>query len=101
MGQDSCATEMPRAWADQAVVRRIGLGLLVGSLLKAIAAMGEGLALGPWDKKPSPTAGRLAYHLDLHLVNFVGVALRGVKVRTYRKNLGAPQARDWHWDDAA
>ena len=101
VGQDSCATEMPRAWADSSVARRIGLGLLVASLLKAISAMGEGLALGPWDRKPKPTAGRLAYHLNSHIVNFMEVALRGVKPRTYRKNLGAPQARDWRWDEAA
>ena len=60
IGSETTATEKPRAWTEQAVERRIGLGLLSGSLLKAIAAMGEGLAMGPWDKQPQPSAGRLA-----------------------------------------
>jgi hypothetical protein len=44
VGEETTATEKPRAWTEQAVERRIGLGLLSGSLLKAIAAMGEGLS---------------------------------------------------------
>ncbi len=101
VGQDSAATEMPRAWSDQAVKRRIGLGLLVGSLLKAIAAMGEGLAIGPWDRKPQPTAGRLANHLDIQLVDFASLALQGVNPRNYRKNPRAAQAQDLQWKQAA
>jgi hypothetical protein len=48
IGAETTATEKPRAWTEQAVERRIGLGLVSGSLLKAIAAMGEGLAMGPY-----------------------------------------------------
>jgi hypothetical protein len=101
VAQDSAATEMPRAWSDQAVQRRIGLGLLAGSLLKAIAAMGEGLAIGPWDRKPQPTAGRLANYLDIQLMDFASLALRGVKPRNYRKNPKAAQAQDSQWKQAA
>ena len=47
IGEETTATEKPRAWTEQAVERRIGLGLLSGALLKAIAATGEGLVMGP------------------------------------------------------
>ncbi|QGZ90570.1 hypothetical protein GQR42_14655 [Microcystis aeruginosa FD4] len=57
--------EMPRAWTENSILRRIGLALLAGCLLKAIAAVGEPLATGPWDKKPQPTAGRLSHHLNI------------------------------------
>jgi hypothetical protein len=56
IGAETTATEKPRAWTEQAVERRIGLGFLSGSLLKAIAAMGEGLAMGPWDLGQEATA---------------------------------------------
>lgn len=101
VGQDSAATEMPRAWQDNAVKRRIGLGLLVGSLLKAIAAMADGIAMGPWDRHPQPTAGRLANHLDSHIMNFATLALQGVEPRNYRKNPAIAQARDLEWKKAA
>jgi hypothetical protein len=101
IGQDSTATEMPRAWSDNAVKRRIGLGLLAGSLLKAIAAMADGIAMGPWDRNPQPTAGRLANYLDSHIMNFVALALQGVDPRTYRKNPQVAQARDLEWREAA
>jgi len=57
--------EMPRAWTENSILRRIGLALLAGCLLKAITAVGEPLATGPWDKKPQPTAGRLSHHLNI------------------------------------
>ncbi len=38
VAQGTCAMEMPRAWTENAVERRISLALLAGSLLKAIAA---------------------------------------------------------------
>jgi hypothetical protein len=108
VGQDSAATEMPRAWADTAVTRRIGLGLLAGSLLKAIAAMadgkvpgGAGIAMGPWDRNPQPTAGRLANYLNSHITNFAELALQGVEPRIYRKNPQAAQAHDLEWEEAA
>lgn len=101
VGQDTTATEMPRAWLGKAVERRIGLGLLAGSLLKAIAAMAEGITVGPWDKKPQPTAGRLAKHLDSHIMDFAALALQGVQPRNYRKNSQAAQAHDLEWQEAA
>jgi len=58
IGEATTATEKPRAWSEQAVERRIGLGLLSGALLKASAATGEGLVMGPGEKRPQPTAGR-------------------------------------------
>ncbi|HZC02209.1 MAG TPA: hypothetical protein VE844_12885 [Gammaproteobacteria bacterium] len=94
IGAETTATEKPRAWTEQAVERRIGLGLLSGSLLKAIAAMDEGLAMGPWDKKPQPSAGRLANHLEIHIDNLSTRALEGVQARNYRKNPGAAQTQD-------
>ena len=38
VGQDTTAMEMPRAWTETALERRISLALLTGSLLQAIAA---------------------------------------------------------------
>ena len=52
--------------------------------------MGEGLARGPWDNKPPPSAGRLANHLEIHIENLSALALEGVETRNYRKN---PQGR--------
>jgi hypothetical protein len=101
IGEETTATEKPRAWSEQAVERRIGLGLLSGSLLKAIAAMGVGLAMGPWDKKPKPTAGRLANHLEIHAEEFAAVALKGVVARNYRKNPNTAQAKDLQYEEAA
>ena len=80
IGEETTATERPRAWSEQAVERRIGLGLLSGALLKAIAATGEGLAMGLWDKKPQPTAGRLANHLEIHAEHFAALALKGAAI---------------------
>jgi len=94
IGAETTATEKPRAWTEQAVERRIGLGFLSGSLLKAIAAMGEGLAMGPWDKKPQPSAGRLANYLEIHIENLSALALEGVETRNYRKNPKDAQAQD-------
>jgi hypothetical protein len=101
IGAETTATEKPRAWTEQAVERRIGLGLLSGSLLKAIAAMGEGLAMGPWDKKPQPSAGRLANHLEIHIDNLSTLALEGVQARNYRKNPKVAQAQDLQLKKAA
>lgn len=44
---------------------RIGLAMLVGFVLKAIAAVCEPLPIGPWDRRPQPTAGRLASYKDI------------------------------------
>jgi hypothetical protein len=101
IGAETTATEKPRAWTEQAVERRIGLGLLSGSLLKAIAVMSEGLAMGPWDKKPQPSAGRLANHLEIHIENLSALALEGVQARNYRKNPEAAQAQDLQLKKAA
>jgi hypothetical protein len=93
IGEETTATEKPRAWTENAVARRIGLGLLSGSLLKAIAAMGEGLPMGPWDLNPKPSAGRLANHLDIHLANLLPLALKGAAPRNYRKIHNATQSK--------
>jgi hypothetical protein len=85
VAQGTCAMEMPRAWTPLAVERRISLALLAGSLLKAIAAAGIALPMGPWDCKPARSAGRLANYLGLHAPQFVTLALQTVAPRTYRK----------------
>ena len=84
VGQDITAMEMPRAWTETALERRISLALLTGSLLQAIAAATRPLAMGPWDRKPTPSAGRLANHLDIHVTHFSTLALNGVEPRNYR-----------------
>jgi hypothetical protein len=85
VAQGTCAMEMPRAWSEIAVERRISLALLSGSLLKAIAAACSPLPMGPWDVKAVSSAGRLANHLALHSAHFVALALQGLIPRTYRK----------------
>ncbi len=94
VAQGTCAMEMPRAWTEQAVERRISLALLSGSLLKAIAAACEALPMGPWDRKAVGSAGRLANHLDIHAANFVALALKGVTPRKYRKIAEAKETAD-------
>jgi hypothetical protein len=85
VAQGTCAMEMPRAWSEAAVERRISLALLAGSLLKAIAAACAPLPMGPWDLKAVSSAGRLANHLAIHTGNFAALALQGLAPRTYRK----------------
>jgi hypothetical protein len=84
VAQDTTAMEMPRAWTETALERRISLSLLSGSLLQAIAAATGPLAMGPWDRKPMPSAGRLANYLESHAANFSALALKGVEPRNYR-----------------
>jgi hypothetical protein len=86
VAQGTCAMEMPRAWSETGVERRISLALLAGSLLKAIAAACGPLPMGPWDVKAVASAGRLANHLALPATNFVALALKGCAPRTYRKS---------------
>lgn len=85
VAQGSCAMEMPRAWTERALERRISLALLAGSLLKAIAAACPPLPMGPWDAKAVSSAGRLANHLSLHAQTFAAFALQGLTPRKYRK----------------
>jgi hypothetical protein len=94
VAQDSTAMEMPRAWTATALERRISLALLTGSLLKAIAAVCTPQAIGPWDRQPVRSAGRLANYLDIHAWHFVALALQGVEPRNYRKNLKALQRKE-------
>ncbi len=101
VGQDSCAMEMPRAFTANAVTRRISLALLCGSLLKAIAARCDPIALGPWDRKPQRTGGRLAHFLSPQAANFAQVALEGVSPRNYRKNLNAKVSKNLRLKPAA
>ena len=86
VAQATTAMEMPRAWTEKAVERRSSLSLLTGSLLQAIAAATDPLAMGPWDRKPRPSAGRFANHLDIHVTHFSALALKGVAPRNYRVN---------------
>ena len=85
VAQDTTAMEMPRAWTEQALERRIGLALLTGSLLKAISAACPPIAIGPWDRKAQASAGRLANYLDIHLSIFKGLALKGISLKNYIK----------------
>jgi hypothetical protein len=94
VAQDTTAMERPRAWTEKAVERRIGLSLLTGSLLKAIAAVTGPLAMGPWDRQPMPSAGRLANYLDTHLTNFSALALNRVQPRNYRVIPETPHIND-------
>ncbi len=101
VAQGTCAMEMPRAWRAQAIERRIGLALVCGSLLKAIAAACEPLPMGAWDRRAVGSAGRLANHLGLHAPNFVRLALAGVAPRNYRKNSEANHVNDLQLPKAA
>jgi hypothetical protein len=85
VAQGTGAMEMPRAWTAHAVERRISLALLVGSLLKAVAAACAPLPTGPWDRQPARSAGRLANYLGLHTAHFVTLALHDVNPRTYQE----------------
>ena len=101
VAQDSAGMEMPRAWTENAIKRRISLAMMVGFVLKAIAAGCETLPIGPWDRKPQPTAGRLSNYLDIRLQNFVALALTGVKPRNYRKIQNPQKLSDLPLQDAA
>ena len=94
VAQGTCAMEMPRAWSETAVERRISLALLSGSLLKMIAASCEPLPMGPWDRKAVGSAGRLANHLEIHAGNFVALALKGIAPRKYDKIAEAKETTD-------
>jgi hypothetical protein len=94
VAQGTCAMDMPRAWRESAVARRISLALLAGSLLKAIAAACTPLPMGPWDLKAVSSAGRLANHLSLHAKNFATLALQDLTPRKYRKINSAKETTD-------
>jgi hypothetical protein len=94
VAQGTCAMEMPRAWSETAVERRISLALLAGSLLKAIAAACAPLPMGPWDVKAVSSAGRVANHLALHAGHFVALALHDLAPRTYRKMTNANETAE-------
>jgi hypothetical protein len=85
VAQGTCAMEMPRAWRATGVERRISLALLAGAVLKALAAAGSPLPMGPWDVKAVAAAGRLATHLSRHAQNVATLALQGLTPRKYRK----------------
>ena len=94
VAQDSTAMEMPRAWTATALERRISVALLAGSLLQAIAAVCAPQAMGPWDRQPVRSAGRLANYLDIHAWHFAALALQGVEPRNYRKKLKGLQRKE-------
>ncbi len=101
VAQDTAGMEMPRAWTENAIKRRISLALLAGCLLKAIAAVCEPIATGPWDRKPKPTAGRLSHYLNLRVNDFSALALKGVKSRNYRKIENPQKIKDLCLSEAA
>src|SRR5215468_4389800 len=101
VAQDTAAMEMPRAWTATALERRISVALLAGSLLKAIAAVCAPQAMGPWDRQPVRSAGRLANYLDLHVWHFAALALEGVTPRNYRRNPKGGQRKDLQLQKAA
>jgi len=86
MTKHTTATEQPKRGSSRLSNDVLDWDGCVARLLKAIAATGEGWAMGPWDKKPQPTAGRLANHWEIHAENFAELALKGVVPRNYRKN---------------
>ena len=95
VAQGTCAMEMPRAWTERAVSRRISLALLCGSLLKAIAATCEALPMGPsWDRKAVGSAGRVANYLAIHAHHFVPLALEDLAPRKYRKMANAKETAE-------
>ena len=93
--------EMPRAWSEMAVRRRVSLALLGGALLTAVAASCEALPIGPGDRKAIGSAGRLANHLDLHANHCAALALSGVEPRKYNHNGEAQQTHDLQLRGAA
>lgn len=101
VAQDTAGMEMPRAWTETALARRISLALIVGSLLKAIAAVCEPQAMGPWDRKPVRSGGRLANYLDIHAWRFSALALKGIEPRNYRKKPKGSHINDLEQQDAA
>jgi len=92
VAQGPGAMEMPRAWSESALERRLSLALLSGALLKASAAACPPLPMGPWDVKAVSSAGRLANHLALQAGNFMALALQGLAPRTYRKSTAAKES---------
>ncbi len=78
--------EMPRAWTENPRERRISLAMLVGFVLKAIAAGCETLPIGPWDRKPQPRAGRLGNYLDIRLHNGCGTCPEQSQTKKLPKN---------------
>jgi len=83
---DTTAMELPRAWTATALERRSRGALLAGALLQAIAAVCAPQAMGPWDRQPVRSAGRLAHSLALHAWHFAALALEGIAPRNSRKN---------------
>jgi hypothetical protein len=91
---DTTAMEMPRAWTATALERRLSVALLAGALWKAIAAVCAPQAMGPWDRQPVRSAGRLAHYRDLHAWHFATLALEGIALRNSRKNPKGFQRKD-------
>jgi len=75
--------------------------MLAGFVLKAIAAGGEPIPIGPWNLRPQTSAGRLTNYLDIHIHNFVALALAGVKCRNYQKIQTPQKSKDLPFPDAA
>ena len=85
VAEETTAMEKPRAWTEEAIKRRISLALLVGSMLKATAAVCAPLPMGPWDRQAQRSGGRLANYLSIHAREFSALCLKGVAPRKYEK----------------
>ena len=57
--------------------------------------------MGPWDRKPQPTAGRLSHYLNLRVHHFLPVALKNVEPRNYRKIQNPPKIKGLPLPNAA
>ena len=90
VAQDSTSMDSPRAWTKNAIERRIGLSLLSASLLQAIAASCDAIAVGPWDTQATPSAGRLARFLSIHSHSFLDLSLSGLSPKNYSKITSFP-----------
>ena len=87
--------EMPRAWTSPRWSG--GSGSPCWSL-KAMAAVCDPLAIGPWDRKPERSAGRWPTTWAL---NFAALSLRGVAPRNYRKIPKSSHIKDLQDKEAA
>jgi len=85
VGQAQGGTEEVKAWSEKGVRSRVGLGLISASLLKAIAANEEAIAIGPWDKEPKRTAGRLSNFLNTFGDSLLELSVEKARLRNYRK----------------
>jgi len=59
-----------------------------------MAAVCTPQAIGPWDRQPVRSAGRLANYVDLHAERCIARALKGIAPRNYQKNPNRAWTKD-------